>query len=95
MARVPDGHSRQDSAFSEEGRDVACEELGLFGGSEVSTAGHRCPLTDVVEAPCPLTRRGAIGDELVSEDGDRGWHRDEIIRARRDSEPPGIEVVPD
>ena len=59
------------------------------------TAGHRCPLTDVVEALCPLTGRGAIGDELVSEDGDRSWHRDEILRAKRDSVPPGIEVVSD
>ncbi len=80
---------------SKERRDIACEELGLFGGSEVRTAGHRCPLTDIVETFGPLTRRGAIGDELVSEDGDRRWHRDEIPRAKRDSVPPGIEVVSD
>ncbi len=76
---------------SKERRDIACEKLRLFGGS----ARHRCPLTDVVEALRPLTRRGAIGDELVIENGDCGWHCDEIIGAKRDSIPAVIEVVSD
>src|SRR5262249_752968 len=91
----PSGDWHKDSECSEEGRDVACEALRLFSGSKVTPAGHWRLLTDVVEALCPLARRAAIRDELVSEDGNRGWHGKEILRAKRDSEPPGIEVVPD
>ncbi len=88
-------HPPAGSDCGEEGRDVAGEALGLFGGGEVAAPRHWCPLTDVVKTFGPLARRGALGDELVGEHGDRGRHLDEIIRAHRDSEPPVVEVVPD
>src|SRR5438128_10688452 len=73
-ARCPAG-TRAGSKCSEEGRDVACEAHGLFGRGEVSAARHGGPLTDVVEAFGPLARWGALGDELVGEDGDHGDRR--------------------
>ena len=91
---VPVGHSHIGSAFSEEGRDIAREALGLFGRGEVSAAWHSCPLTDIVEAFRPLARRSALGDKVVGEDGDRRRHIDEIRGSELNPEPPVVEVVP-
>src|SRR5215469_3620713 len=76
-----------------EGHDVACETLWFFRGSEVSTALHGGPLTNVVKAFCPLARRSAIVDELVGEYRNRRRHADEILQAQGDSEPAVIEVI--
>jgi hypothetical protein len=81
--------------LSEELRDVAREALGHFDGGEVSAARHWCPLTDVVEAFGPLARKGALGDKLVCEDGDRRLHIDEIFWTERVSGRLVVVVVPD
>ena len=78
----------------EERRDVAGEQLGLLGGGEVAAARHRRPPADVVEALGPLARRLALGDELVGEDGDRGRHADEVVRAERDAVTSGCRSSP-
>ena len=81
--------------FSEERRAMSREALGHFDGGEVSAARPWCPLTDVVEAFGPLARKGALGDKLVCEDGDRRRHIDEIFWTERVSGQLVVVVVPD
>src|SRR6266496_4224026 len=68
----------RSAQFVKEGRDVAGKQFGFLGGREVTAPRHGRPPADIVQALRPLARRGAVVDELVSEDGDRGWHRDDV-----------------
>ncbi len=51
------------------------------------------PAADGVEALCPLARRSAIADELVSEDGDSCRHCNDVGQAQLCCQPPVVRVV--
>ena len=67
------------SKSGEEGRDVACEQVGLFRRSEVAARGHERPSRNVVKTLGPFARRLALGNEMVGEDRDRGRHLHEVV----------------
>ena len=65
------------SEAAEETRDVAGEQLRLFGGREVPATLHPRPSPHVIQPLCPLAWRVSYECELARKARDRGRHADE------------------